>query len=171
MNFVLIFDFDPGDAVSPKFIFVFNYLTAPPPRQLQATRNSSYMFWRLFGWSAKICDFQPEWHFVFLFVLKDLKREISRFVENGFPIFRSSCWPDLAQGSVCKQVCVVCSVQTSQVGSKIPNKWQQFASPVTKSPSAILPSGNSEVQKVIFALSNFENVSKTLPKIGFWCVV
>ena len=71
----------------------------------------SYMFWRLFGWSAKICDFQPEWHFVLLFVLKDLKREISRFVENGFPIFRSSCWPDLAQGSVCKQVCVVCSVQ------------------------------------------------------------
>ena len=70
-----------------------------------------YMFWRLFGWSAKICDFQPEWHFVFLFVLKDLKREISRFVENGFPIFRSSCWPDLAQGSVCKQVCVVCSVR------------------------------------------------------------
>ena len=66
--------------------------------------------------------------------------------------------------------CVVC-VQTSQVGSKIPNKWQQFASPVTKSPSAILPSGNSEVQKVIFALSNFENVSKTLPKIGFWCEV
>ena len=131
----------------------------------------SYMFWRLFGWSAKICDFQPEWHFVFLFVLKDLKREISRFVENGFPIFRSSCWPDLAQGSVCKQVCVVCSVQTSQVGSKIPNKWQQFASPVTKSPGAILPSGNSGVQKVIFALSNFENVSKTLPKIGFWCVV
>ena len=130
-----------------------------------------YIFWRLFGWSAKICDFQPEWHFVFLFVLKDLKREISRFVENGFPIFRSSCWPDLAQGSVCKQVCVVCSVQTSQVGSKIPNKWQQFASPVTKSPSAILPSGNSEVQKVIFALSNFENVSKTLPKIGFWCEV
>ena len=62
-------------------------------------------------------------------------------------------------------------VQTSQVGSKIPNKWQQFASPVTKSPSAILPSGNSEVQKVIFALSNFENVSKTLPKIGFWCEV
>ena len=47
---------------------------------------------------------------MFLFVLKDLKREISRFVENGFPIFRSSCWPDLAQGSVCKQVCLVCSV-------------------------------------------------------------
>ena len=41
MNFVLNVDFDPGDAVSPKFIFVFNYLTAPPPRQLQATRNSS----------------------------------------------------------------------------------------------------------------------------------
>ena len=67
--------------------------------------------------------------------------------------------------------CSWSAVQTSQVGSKIPNKWQQFASPVTKSPSAILPSGNSEVQKVIFALSNFENVSKTLPKIGFWCEV
>ena len=44
MNFVLNVDFDPGDAVSPKFIFVFNYLTAPPSRQLQATRSSSYMF-------------------------------------------------------------------------------------------------------------------------------
>ena len=37
------------------------------------------------------------------------KREISRFVENGFPIFRFRCWPDVAWRAV----------QTSQVGPKI----------------------------------------------------
>ena len=108
-------------------MFVFNYANA----QVEGAIWPFFFLRTLMGWKCltnkrKIRAKVRQVAIFVLYVSKDFKKEISRFVENGFPIFRFICWPDVAWR--CKQV---------KWGRRFPNKWQQLVSTVRKSLSAI----------------------------------